>query len=54
VSGQPVEPIPHGDAYVERDARQVIMMALPIASLPLRTAVCTENLNPGVVVMESA
>jgi hypothetical protein len=37
VSGKPVEPIPHGGPYVERDARQVVMMALSIAPLPLRT-----------------
>jgi hypothetical protein len=38
VPRQTVEPAPHGGAHVERDARQIVMMALPIAPLPLRTA----------------
>jgi hypothetical protein len=36
--GKPVEPIPHGNPHVERDVRQVIMMALPITPLPLSAA----------------
>jgi hypothetical protein len=38
VPGKAVEPISHGRSHVERDARQVVTMALAIAPLPFRTA----------------
>jgi hypothetical protein len=44
VPGKPVEPVPYGGAHVERDARQIVMMALPIASLPFRTG--HRHVNP--------